>query len=135
MPVSRVQRPWGTYLVLDERPTHRVKQLTVRPGHRLSYQRHRDRAEHWYVIAGTGLATIDDREIGLGAGDSVDVSAGTAHRVANTGTDPLVLIEIQAGRYLGEDDIERLADDYGRDRSRGAPGVPTGPAYVLPPTP
>jgi mannose-6-phosphate isomerase len=109
-----VCRPWGSYLVVDEGVEHQAKRLTVHPGRRLSYQRHRSRDEHWFVVSGLGEATLDGRVIPLAAGDSVDIPAGCAHRVANRGAGALVLVEVQTGSYFGEDDIERLADDYGR---------------------
>jgi len=108
------QRPWGHYEVLADEVDHKVKRITVRPGSRLSLQRHRRRAEHWYVIKGEAVVTLDDRELRYGSGQSVDVPKGSAHRVANPGTEDLVFIEVQRGDYFGEDDIERLEDDYGR---------------------
>ena len=108
-------RPWGGYQVLEDAHTHKVKRIEVLPGARLSLQRHRHRSEHWFVIAGTGAATRDKDIIPLKAGDSLDVPAGAAHRISNPGEDMLVLIEVQHGSYFGEDDIERLEDDYGRE--------------------
>lgn len=109
-----VQRPWGSFSVLDEAPTYKVKRIEVLPGHRLSYQRHFRRAEHWMNVAGNATVTLNDREILLAPGDTVDIPVGAPHRIENPGTDLLVFIEIQRGDYLGEDDIERLKDDYGR---------------------
>jgi mannose-6-phosphate isomerase-like protein (cupin superfamily) len=111
---TREYRPWGFYDVLDEAPGFRVKRLCVRPGHRTSYQRHAERAEHWYVVSGRGRLTLDAADLDAGPGSSIDVPPGVAHRAANTGTADLVVIEVQTGSFLGEDDIERLADDYGR---------------------
>lgn len=108
------ERPWGGYLVLEDEPTHKVKRITVRPGKRLSYQRHARRAEHWFVVGGTATVTLDDAERTLGAGDAIDIPRGSAHRIANPGAEPLVFVEVQVGDYFGEDDIERLDDDYGR---------------------
>jgi mannose-6-phosphate isomerase len=108
-------RPWGHYIVLDdERPGHKVKRIVVDPGGRTSLQLHRKRSEHWHVVAGTALVTLDSREIVLEAGASVDIPVRTVHRVANPGATELVFIEIQTGEYFGEDDIERLEDDYDR---------------------
>ncbi|HEY3669965.1 MAG TPA: phosphomannose isomerase type II C-terminal cupin domain [Acidimicrobiia bacterium] len=107
-------RPWGGYEVLSDEPTHKVKRLTVEPGRRLSYQRHGRRAEHWFVVAGEGVVTIDGREQSVAAGTAIDVPVGAAHRIASTGSEPLVFVEVQHGSYFGEDDIERLDDDYGR---------------------
>lgn len=111
------ERPWGNYLVLSDSPTHRVKRITVMPGHRLSYQRHRYRNEHWFIVSGCVLVTIEGVIHPLRAGDSVDISIGQAHRMANNGQEPAVFIEVQTGTYFGEDDIERIEDDYGRVES------------------
>jgi mannose-6-phosphate isomerase len=107
-------RPWGDFEVLEDAPTFKVKRITVNAGQRLSYQRHQHRSEHWYVVGGTGRVTLDGATSDVTSGSAVDVGVGTAHRVENTGTDPLVFIEVQRGTYFGEDDIERLSDDYGR---------------------
>jgi mannose-6-phosphate isomerase len=107
-------RPWGEYVVLSDEPDHKVKRITVLPGHRLSYQRHGRRAEHWFVVNGRGVVTIDDATLPVSPGVATDIPTGSAHRIENTGGDPLVFIEVQHGDYFGEDDIERLEDDYGR---------------------
>ena len=108
-------RPWGAYWVLDdERGDHKVKRLVVEPGKRLSYQRHRQRAEHWYVVAGVATVVLDGVEMTLAPGQSVDIAVGQAHRCENRGPEPVTLIEVQTGTYFGEDDIERLEDDFGR---------------------
>ena len=86
----------------------------VLPGKRLSYQLHDQRAEHWFGVSGTGSVTLDDETLGLTPGGAVDVPMGAPHRVANDGDEPLVFIEVQRGDYLGEDDITRLSDDFGR---------------------
>lgn len=112
--VESDERPWGEYVVLCDAEDHKVKRITVRPGKRLSYQRHEHRTEHWFVVSGHGAVTLDGAELAVAAGSAVDVPAGAAHRIANRGTTPLVFIEVQTGRYFGEDDIERLDDDYGR---------------------
>ncbi|HEX4775652.1 MAG TPA: phosphomannose isomerase type II C-terminal cupin domain [Acidimicrobiia bacterium] len=108
------ERPWGVYLVLEDEPTHKVKRITVRPGKRLSYQRHARRAEHWFVVGGNATVTLDGDDRALGAGDAIDIPRGSAHHIANPGEEPLVFVEVQVGDYFGEDDIERLDDDYGR---------------------
>jgi mannose-6-phosphate isomerase-like protein (cupin superfamily) len=108
------QRPWGYYRVLADEPDHKVKSICVYPGERLSLQRHRCRSEHWYIVEGTALVVVDANEIYLKAGDSIDISMGSAHRIMNAGEGNLVFIEVQRGGYFGEDDIERLQDDYGR---------------------
>jgi mannose-6-phosphate isomerase-like protein (cupin superfamily) len=113
--VSRGERrPWGSYTVLEEAGTHKVKRLVVEPGRRLSYQRHAHRAEHWFVVRGTGRVTLDGAEIEVSAGSAVDVPMGAAHRMENRGSEPLVFVEVQHGDSFAEDDIERLEDDYGR---------------------
>ncbi len=107
-------RPWGRYEVLEEQPTHKIKRIWVLPGKQLSYQRHKLRAEHWFFISGDGLAIIDGHEIAVQIGSTVDVAVGQLHRIRNTGADELIFIEIQTGSYFGEDDIERVEDDFGR---------------------
>lgn len=108
------ERPWGSYTVLDDADAHKVKRIEVSPGSRLSLQRHARRAEHWFVVAGEALVTLDDHELPLTAGESIDIPRGAAHRIANVGRDGLVFVEVQHGDYFGEDDIERLEDDFGR---------------------
>jgi mannose-6-phosphate isomerase len=108
------RRPWGTYTVLGEDRGFKVKRIEVLPGKRLSYQKHAQRAEHWFVVAGTAKVTLDDEEINVPAGKAIDIPIGAAHRVENLGDENLVFIEVQRGNYLGEDDIIRLQDDYGR---------------------
>jgi len=107
-------RPWGFYTVLSDEPDHKVKRIVVYPGKRLSLQRHRHRSEHWTVVSGEALVTVDDHEFPLNKGMSCDVPIGATHRIKSTGTGNLVFIEIQQGDYFGEDDIERLEDDFGR---------------------
>jgi len=107
-------RPWGFFENLDERDEHKLKRITVYSGKRLSLQRHRRRSEHWYMVQGTGIVRLGDEDIAVGPGTSVDIPAGVLHRIENTGSQDLIYIEIQTGDYFGEDDIERLEDDYGR---------------------
>jgi mannose-6-phosphate isomerase-like protein (cupin superfamily) len=108
------QRPWGSYTVLDDDGTHKVKRIVVLPGRRLSYQRHARRSEHWFIVQGTALVTLDGVQRELAAGGSVDIPVGTDHRIENaTGTE-VVFVEVQHGEYFGEDDIVRLEDDFGR---------------------
>jgi mannose-6-phosphate isomerase len=108
-------RPWGAYWVLDdERGDHKVKRIVVEAGRRLSYQRHRHRAEHWFVVAGTATVVLDGAEHVLGPGESIDIAVGQAHRCENRGEVPVTFVEVQTGTYFGEDDIERLEDDFGR---------------------
>ena len=111
---ERGDRPWGFYLVLYEEERCKVKKFLVRPGKRLSLQRHRHRAEHWYLVRGEAVVTRDDDTIRMEAGDSLDIPRGAIHRIENVGRDDVVVIEVQTGSYMGEDDIERLEDDFGR---------------------
>jgi len=110
----KVFRPWGSYDALDRGDGFQVKRITVNPGGRLSLQKHRHRAEHWVVVRGTARVTCDDRVFLLEANESTVIPLGSVHRLENPGTEPLELIEVQSGSYLGEDDIVRLEDVYGR---------------------
>jgi mannose-6-phosphate isomerase len=107
-------RPWGRYFILEESPIHKVKRIEVRPGKRLSYQRHKFRAEHWLIVQGEGVMTLDGEIRKVKVGDSVDIAIGELHRIENTSNQELIFIEIQTGTYFGEDDIERVEDDFGR---------------------
>lgn len=112
---STETRPWGTFTILDESDGFKVKRIEVLPGKRLSYQRHQKRAEHWFVVHGTAKVTLNDEEILVDAGRAIDIRLGDAHRVENPDqAELLVFIETQTGTYFGEDDIERLDDDFGR---------------------
>lgn len=111
---QRSDRPWGSYTVLDSAVTHKVKAIEVSPGQRLSLQSHRQRAEHWFVVTGTGLVWRDDDRVVVESGMAVDIPVGARHRIECTGGEPLVFIEVQHGSYFGEDDIVRYDDDYGR---------------------
>ena len=109
------QRPWGSFTVLDEGNGYKVKRIEVLSGKRLSYQKHSRRSEHWTVVQGVGKVTLEGREITLEVGDTADIPLGAAHRMENPGKETLIFIEIQRGSYLGEDDITRLQDDFGRE--------------------
>lgn len=109
-----VHRPWGTYQTTDRGERFQTKRIVVKPGAQLSSQMHHHRSEHWVVVSGTAVVTIDGRQQVLGENQSVYIAAGTQHRLANPGTVPLHLIEVQCGPYLGEDDIVRFEDDYAR---------------------
>ncbi len=109
-----VERPWGRYTVMDAGPGYQVKQIVVDPGQRLSLQWHQHRAEHWVVVQGTAQVTIGPETRLVQANESVFVPLKTPHRLENPGTEPVRIIEIQTGSYLGEDDIVRLADDFWR---------------------
>lgn len=108
------ERPWGAFFILDESANFKVKRIEVLPGKRLSYQRHGRRSEHWFVTQGTAKVTLNDREILLRSGQSIDILVGDKHRVENPGSKTLIFIETQTGDYFGEDDIERFDDDFGR---------------------
>lgn len=112
-----VHRPWGTFQTVDRGPGHQVKHISVKPGHRLSLQTHARRAEHWVVVSGVAEATRGTDVVTLTEQMSIDIPVGCAHRLANPGPDWLHLVEVQIGDYLGEDDIVRLDDAYGRCRS------------------
>jgi mannose-6-phosphate isomerase len=112
--MSESTRPWGRYEILQESGSHKVKCIWVLPGKRLSYQRHEKRAEHWFIVAGTAVVTINGNEKTMSAGGTIDIGIGDLHRIANIGGDDLVFIEVQTGSYFGEDDIERIEDDFGR---------------------
>jgi mannose-6-phosphate isomerase len=113
--VEAERRPWGAFEVLAEASSHKVKGLTVEPGSRLSYRRHRHRSEHWFVVAGHGVATAGGTAHHLGPGDTIDVPSGAARRVESLGPGPLVFIEVQHGNsFEEEEETERLEDDDGR---------------------
>jgi mannose-1-phosphate guanylyltransferase/mannose-6-phosphate isomerase len=109
-----VYKPWGSYTVLEEGNGYKVKRLTVLPKKRLSLQMHYHRSEHWIVVKGTAKVVVGDKEFLLRQGESTFIPAGTKHRLENPGLIPLEVIEVQIGDYLGEDDIVRFADDFGR---------------------
>lgn len=108
------RRPWGHYEVLSDEDDHKVKRIVVHPGKRLSLQRHTNRSEHWYLLSGEAIVTVDREDRQLKSGESVDIPRGVLHRLKNSGKDTVVFIEVQTGEYLGEDDIERVEDDFGR---------------------
>ncbi len=112
--IERTQRPWGWYETVSEVPGNKIKRIGVLPGQQLSLQKHHQRAEHWVVVQGTARVTIDDSVFDLGEGQHCDIARGQVHRLANLGTGALEIVEVQFGAYLGEDDIVRLSDDYGR---------------------
>ncbi len=112
--VSVGERPWGTYTVLLNGTDHKVKEITVLPGQRLSLQRHQKREEHWFIHRGEAKVTINGVPHILSVGQYIDIPRQCMHRIENIGKDSLVFIEIQTGDYFGEDDIERFEDDHGR---------------------
>jgi mannose-6-phosphate isomerase len=107
-------RPWGSFTILEEARGYKIKRIEVKPGHRLSLQMHHHRSEHWIVVSGTAKVVCGDEEITLASNQSTYVPQCTNHRLENPGVIPLVLIEVQNGEYLGEDDIVRFQDDYSR---------------------
>jgi len=109
-----VHRPWGSYDSIDADDGFQVKRIKVKPGARLSLQSHKHRAEHWIVVRGTARVTRDDEVFDLQANESTYIPLGAKHRLENPTTDMLELIEVQSGGYLGEDDIVRYEDAYGR---------------------
>ena len=111
---SVVHRPWGTYQSTDQGERFQTKRIVVKPGEQLSLQLHYHRSEHWIIVSGTALVTIDGKEQMVSENQSVYIAAGTQHRLANPGRLPLHLIEVQCGPYLGEDDIVRFEDKYAR---------------------
>ncbi len=111
---SEVFRPWGSYQTTDRGDRFQTKRIVVKPGARLSLQKHHHRSEHWVVVSGTAEVTIGDQVRLLQENESTYIPAGTTHRLANPGKVPLHLIEVQCGPYLGEDDIVRIEDEYGR---------------------
>ena len=115
-----VHRPWGSYTILEEGLGYKVKRVTVKPGGRLSLQMHHRRSEHWVVITGTARVTRGDEVFDLKIGHSTEIPVETRHRLENLGQETLHIIEVQNGPYLGEDDIVRFQDDYGRDVNREA---------------
>jgi mannose-6-phosphate isomerase len=112
--LEKSERPWGRYEVLQEGATYKVKSIHVNPGKRLSYQRHQKRSEHWYVTDGSGEVTLDGKVQVVSRGSIIEIPQGILHRISNTGDRELIFIEVQTGSYFGEDDIERVEDDFGR---------------------
>jgi mannose-6-phosphate isomerase-like protein (cupin superfamily) len=109
-----VYRPWGSYDSVDSGPNYQVKRITVNPGDRLSVQKHKYRAEHWVVVEGVANVHVAGIDHVLNTNDSIYIPQGKIHCLANETAEPLHLVEVQSGSYLGEDDIERLEDLYGR---------------------
>ena len=112
--MTKIQRPWGWYDIIDESDRYKVKSIEVNPGEKLSLQKHHHRAEHWVVVEGTALTECDGKERLLAENESTYIPVGSIHRLSNPGKIPLRIIEVQSGPYLGEDDIVRLEDIYGR---------------------
>ncbi len=117
-PIEEEQRPWGSFHTLEEGPGYKVKRLVVLPGQRLSLQKHRRRAEHWVVVSGTATVVNGTRVLTLPRRSCTVIPRQAWHRIENHGRQPVVIIEVQHGTYLGEDDIIRKQDDYGRVEPR-----------------
>ena len=113
--LEKAERPWGRYEVLQEGGTYKVKSIHLSPGKRISYQRHQKRSEHWYITDGSGEVTLDGKIQQVARGSIIEVPTGSLHRISNTGNIELIFIEVQTGTYFGEDDIERVEDDFGRN--------------------
>jgi mannose-6-phosphate isomerase-like protein (cupin superfamily) len=113
--ISISERPWGHFIKLFEESGVWVKRVEVKPGGRLSLQKHEHRSEKWNIVSGSGSVIIDNKEIPVKAGSVVDVPLGAIHRIANTGAEKLVFIEVACGNNLSEKDIIRLQDDYNRE--------------------
>jgi mannose-1-phosphate guanylyltransferase/mannose-6-phosphate isomerase len=112
--IERTQRPWGWYETVSEVPGNKIKRIHVAAGQQLSLQKHHHRAEHWVVVLGTARVTLGERVFDLQPGQHCDIARGQVHRIANVTDLPVEVVEVQFGSYLGEDDIVRLQDDYGR---------------------
>jgi mannose-6-phosphate isomerase-like protein (cupin superfamily) len=112
--IERVVRPWGWYETVSEARNHKIKRIGVLPGQRISLQIHKQRSEHWVVVQGTARVTLGANTFDLTVGQHCGIALGQVHRLANATSAPLEIIEVQFGAYLGEDDIVRLGDDYGR---------------------
>jgi mannose-6-phosphate isomerase-like protein (cupin superfamily) len=112
--IERTQRPWGWYETVSEVAGNKIKRIGVLPGQQLSLQKHLQRAEHWVVTQGVASVTLDERVFDLAPGGHCDIAVGQIHRITNKTTEPVEIVEVQFGDYLGEDDIVRLQDDYGR---------------------
>ncbi|MDO9055882.1 MAG: mannose-1-phosphate guanylyltransferase/mannose-6-phosphate isomerase [Sulfuricurvum sp.] len=108
-------RPWGTYTVLEDTPGYKIKRIMVKPGKRLSLQKHFHRNEHWIVLSGTATVTVGEKTFSVHPNESTYIKAGEVHRLANLGKIPLTIIETQVGEYTGEDDIVRIEDDFNRE--------------------
>lgn len=117
MAENRTDRPWGSFFILEDFPTTKVKRLLVNPGQRLSLQSHKFRDEHWVIIRGIAEVTLDEQVKNVGYGEHVHIPRGTRHRLACAGNEPVEIIEVQTGESFAEEDITRYSDDYGRAQS------------------
>jgi mannose-6-phosphate isomerase len=124
-PIEYEERPWGSFSTLEEGAGYKVKRLVVQPGQRLSLQKHRHRAEHWVVVGGTATVVRGEERLTLRRRQCVVIPRQAWHRIENHGRRPVVVIEVQHGSYLGEDDIIRRQDDYGRIEPRAESREPS----------
>ena len=124
-PLEFVAKPWGSFSTLEEGSGYKIKRLVVQPGERLSLQKHRHRAEHWVVVSGTATIVRGNRQFTLRTRECAVIPRQAWHRIENHGRQPVVVIEVQHGSYLGEDDIIRKQDDYGRIEPRALPAATT----------
>ena len=108
------KRPWGEYFIISDEENHKIKKIVIRPSKRISLQKHFKRSEHWYIVSGKAIVTLNNSKISLCKGESIDIPVKSVHRIENQEKSDLVFIEIQIGSYFGEDDIERIEDDFGR---------------------
>ena len=111
----RHQRPWGYYEIILEEPGYLVKRIVIHAGQRMSLQRHQHRREHWVIVSGMAEVTLEHKTSEIGAGEHISIPRGSKHRIASSPESQVVMIEVQLGEELREDDIERFQDDYGRD--------------------
>lgn len=112
--MEKTERPWGYYVVLEDAETHKVKHIVVKPGQKISLQKHQKRHETWVVVAGTGTVHVNGNDWQVSNGNIVTVPVGFTHRIENIGDIDLEFVEVQTGTYFGEDDIQRFDDAYGR---------------------
>jgi mannose-6-phosphate isomerase len=112
--IEEAERPWGTYFVIHDEPSYKLKRIEVAPGQRLSYQYHHQRSEAWTIVDGTGSITLDGVQRDYTVGETIIIPVGTLHRIENKTETVVVFIEVQTGTYFGEDDIVRVEDDYNR---------------------
>jgi mannose-6-phosphate isomerase len=131
-PIEFEAKPWGSFSTLEEGPGYKIKRLVVRPGRRLSLQKHRHRAEHWVVVAGTATIVRGTGYLTLRPRQCIVIPRRAWHRIENRGRRPVVVIEVQHGAYLGEDDIIRKQDDYGRIEPRAESRAPSGKSKAEP---
>ena len=114
MSPPKEHRPWGYFQVLADEKRFKSKTIVLESGKRLSLQRHRYRDEHWFIVQGAPIVTLGEQDIVLGPGKSLDIPRTVLHRIENPAAEQVIFIEVQTGEYFGEDDIERVEDDFGR---------------------